>query len=1793
MSVNNCLYWSLERKVGTSTPQVKLTWSSDDCYITNPSTMRLATFEGSLWKNKGYIQSTGTSLNGTVIGLNGNWNRYLTFANILDTATISNQTLLSEVGLFSLLDSINPPGEMHVSGKVVSLWNGDVSSFGEISISDSVFTSYADEYLKISEALTGKNYNDSIINDGDSISGGGYYYLNNDSLIQGLFLLGDSTDKFFIKGGTSLVIGNSGKVVLNGVRRENVFWLLNDLKLDSNSCMYGIVFSNRVELTKEHLGIIQLFSRDNLVFSSSEIFNNAIYLKALDFINEDLRSDYNVINPQTLPCNKILNGDLELGVPPIGIGGIQALNANFWDATAWQNNPLGCNSTGPGPNTPDLFDNTISSSVFNSCIGQNGGLGIPVNFANNGLVNNRLPSSTRHFHSLEFEASNVRLDPSIYAQPGVYLLEFYHAFGNCNFPPAGTSFTGCIGLLPNLGGVSVPADIIFNPVLGTRDWQNNIVSNGNWIQNLACIDLSTSVIPNLSNYNRIGIKPGITNGPNEIFFDDFQLIKVADAGQDQNICIGASVAIGDLDNCLSSVSGVQVDYLWTASPAYTWGTGQNQNTLTNPVVNPTQTTVFTLTVTVTYPDGSTTCSDQDNMTVFVSNFSSPVVNFNLASPYSLCQGQSVNLCTTGTFVLYNWSTGATTQCINVTLGGTYTLTVIDQNGCVGNNSIDIIEIPCCSLSLNLTAENACLPATVGSIEGEITNGAAPYNIAWQQTLGGTASGSFNTSTNPFTIPNLVPGTYSVTVTDVNGCTDMAVVTIISGANPPQASILGSTTTCVNNDTYSVLNSSSNYTYSWSSIPPPPNWPATQSQSIQITNQINPTVGNTTSITYPNFGSYILQVITTNNTTGCFSTTLFPVNECCHTLPSGLNWLNTTSSVVGSTISGAPGNCQSITLAGVFTVDVNTVWTNVCIQMDPGSEIRLQPGRTLSINNSVLSPCDNKFWKSITVNFGSLLQLNGSNVLGAQYAVDVKAGGRYQISNNCNLFDDYVGLRVQGNGSNPNIRFIDDTFIGLNTTATSLYPILIDFNGQIPPSRNTIACPAIPFAGIVLDFALNNQIGSTVLGNQVKIRDGMFGIYSANTFLNVINTNIEDVQSDPCQPFNIINGSGIFAFSSTSTGIIRVTDQGLGSAFRNTIKNCVTGIRTVGVAPIIRGNIIHRAFDGIHASNLPSFGLGNRMEVTDNEIEFIRFGVRINNSPTNFRADFNRNVLYDYSSTGTFNGLSGALILQANRFVGSEVDINDNFITLDPTIWGIFLTGTTTTHIGENQINLDKNLFQRGITVGGCDDLSLFSNHINGSLTSNPSGRLGITITGCGNVNQPTNIFQCNHVLNCADHFSFANPSANIDFDRNIMEIGNKGLRISNVIFGNQLDRYNKWCGNFTFATVDIDQFSFASFRIPAVLPPAPPANCDYDPFNNGGVIGVGTLTIDPTGPNNNPGCIFVPQIDTIYITHFDLLIADSLDQYNISEAGKWQHRRLLAGKLAAQPALLPIDSSMANFWWTNQLSEEVVLALLDDSIRNIYSAAQTSWDEAATTLISYENNNDSLALLDSLLQTSLSSDDSIAVINTMNVYSTQNDSLLNRVDALVIDANEIIQARAVVLISLLESATLQSEQAQFERDYQLFALKYGPWSNEIISVQDTQLIVNLANLCMAEHGFSVEWARNWYAQWYDLVIEDAEVCNNGNRISHTDNNIPTNIDMLFYPNPTAESVLLQISGISNMKDANFVVELYNSEGKMVFSKVITTEKTNLVLEYLNSGVYVAALKQKNQIVNRSKLVIVK
>ena len=105
--------------------------------------------------------------------------------------------------------------------------------------------------------------------------------------------------------------------------------------------------------------------------------------------------------------------------------------------------------------------------------------------------------------------------------------------------------------------------------------------------------------------------------------------------------------------------------------------------------------------------------------------------------------------------VYSWSNGATTPSVTGLIGGTYTVTVTDDMGCSSESTINIESAggPTCSVS--------AIDATCGEADGMAT---ATAN-------GGVGVFSFNWSTGATTsaIFNLLPGTYSVTVTDEKGC----------------------------------------------------------------------------------------------------------------------------------------------------------------------------------------------------------------------------------------------------------------------------------------------------------------------------------------------------------------------------------------------------------------------------------------------------------------------------------------------------------------------------------------------------------------------------------------------------------------------------------------------------------------------------------------------------------------------------------------------------------------------------------------------------------------------------------------------------------------------------------------------------------------------------------------------------------------------------------------------------------------------------------------------------------------
>ncbi|MBI5914326.1 MAG: choice-of-anchor L domain-containing protein [Bacteroidetes bacterium] len=120
---------------------------------------------------------------------------------------------------------------------------------------------------------------------------------------------------------------------------------------------------------------------------------------------------------------------------------------------------------------------------------------------------------------------------------------------------------------------------------------------------------------------------------------------------------------------------------------------------------------------------------------------------------------------------FDWDSGQSDS-LAVNLGvGTQTVTVTDANGCTATSSVDLTEPDL--LFLNMAADSAdCFATSTGAALVLIGGGTAPHIIQWDAAAG-------NATTD--LVQNLAAGTYSVNVSDLNGCVATASVTVLEPA----------------------------------------------------------------------------------------------------------------------------------------------------------------------------------------------------------------------------------------------------------------------------------------------------------------------------------------------------------------------------------------------------------------------------------------------------------------------------------------------------------------------------------------------------------------------------------------------------------------------------------------------------------------------------------------------------------------------------------------------------------------------------------------------------------------------------------------------------------------------------------------------------------------------------------------------------------------------------------------------------------------------------------------------------
>ncbi|NJB86986.1 hypothetical protein GGR26_002763 [Lewinella marina] len=156
---------------------------------------------------------------------------------------------------------------------------------------------------------------------------------------------------------------------------------------------------------------------------------------------------------------------------------------------------------------------------------------------------------------------------------------------------------------------------------------------------------------------------------------------------------------------------------------------------------------------------------------------------------------------------YQWSNGATTASMVNLQAGTYTVTITDGNGCTATASATITEPALLSATATVDAHVSCHGAGDGAVSASATGGVAPYEYAW------------STGATTAAIENLGFGTYTVTITDANGCTATASATVTRPAELKAAAVVDANVSC-NGETdgatsVSVTGGTTPYTYLWS------------------------------------------------------------------------------------------------------------------------------------------------------------------------------------------------------------------------------------------------------------------------------------------------------------------------------------------------------------------------------------------------------------------------------------------------------------------------------------------------------------------------------------------------------------------------------------------------------------------------------------------------------------------------------------------------------------------------------------------------------------------------------------------------------------------------------------------------------------------------------------------------------------------------------------------------------------------------------------------------------------------
>ena len=439
--------------------------------------------------------------------------------------------------------------------------------------------------------------------------------------------------------------------------------------------------------------------------------------------------------------------------------------------------------------------------------------------------------------------------------------------------------------------------------------------------------------------------------------------------------------------------------------------------------------------------------------------------------------------------------------VNGAPSGSYTITMIDGNGCTASTTTTVTEPAILQVSAS-PVPPLCNGVFNGSMNVIATGGTAPYDVSWTGPNSDNPLGlEILTDGGSYTISGVGAGTYIVTLTDGNGCVTTTTVTLV----PPIALTISTQSidvACNGGNTGSIQvvanNGTPGYNVSWSGI------------AVGNPNgtEINSSGGNYT-ITNLTIGSYVVYVTDLN---GCIDSNVVQISE-----PTLLTEQNVTTPALCSTSSDGT---VAITVSG-GTSPYNLQLNGNTIINPVGDEINSSGGTytfsNLSIGNYVVTITDDNLCVLTT----SIIILTSPNPPVVSLLSDTICNG--QSVTLIPIPTPIGGTFLWGNGST-------NSTLTLSPTTTTQYSVLYNYSGCLTQTSAFVVVNPIP------TVTLTNQTiceGETIILSPSSIQP-LGGTYSWSTGSTNSTLSVNPVATTNYLLTYTVNGCSSLPSTSTVT-----------------------------------------------------------------------------------------------------------------------------------------------------------------------------------------------------------------------------------------------------------------------------------------------------------------------------------------------------------------------------------------------------------------------------------------------------------------------------------------------------------------------------------------------------------------------------------------------------------------------------------------------------------------------------------